>query len=1488
MKYITNILLAATLIPSLCISTLRASTLVGSLPGDVVVTNKGNATYSMPISLPEGVAGMKPELSIEYDSTGGNGLLGMGFSLGGLSAISRTATTLEQDNMTDGIDFDDNDRFVLDGQRLVCVSGTYGAPGSEYRTEIDSFVRVIAHGTATSGPDYFTVETKSGLTKTYGTSTATSLVYDLSGNPSDGAKISWLLEKIEDSNGNEINYTYVQSTTTKQKYLSEIVYGTAEHQLKVTFEREVRDDKISSFMSGVDFSSDERLKTIRVLSGGVEIGKHTLNYAYGFQSQFSKATSVVYTDVATGETLSSDFEWQDESVTVFPDTKIEWFDSIKKEANYPEWRNMTDGSYVKLCNNSIDMNGDGLLDRVSHYNYDVGGGSGLWVALNNGSEFDAKAKWFSSSSAYGNLPELRLNNKDQSSVLIRLLDMNGDGLPDRVGHYDYVNGGGYGLWVALNNGSGFDVNTKWFSSVKKEANYPEWRNKTDGSYEKLCNSLLDMNGDGLPDRVGHYDNDNGGGYGLWIALNNGSGFDAKAKWFSSLSSRFGNSLELRLNNKDQNSVLVRLLDINGDGLPDRVGHYDYANGGGYGLWVSLNQSKPTLLSKITNNFGVSTEITYKPLTDKSVYIKGVNDATPKTVTVQSPMNVVSSITKDIGIEDANGDPILYTSEYTYAEARYHTHGRGFLGFRVFESYDAQTQITKTDILHHDFPYTGMTISSSTYGPNGQMLTRAENVVDSKVTNATVDGKALTLFPYNVSSEEWKAEYDPTDFSTMTEAELLADLQTRAYANTLTTNDFDANGNNIRIEIDYGDGYTQLTENTYAYDNVATWYLGRLSSATVTSTAPDTTGQDETIVRTSEFTYDSNGLLLTETVQPGNALAVTTTYTRDSEGRIISTRINPADGPAFVSETHSVLDPTGRFYTKTTNALGHTETRVYEPTRGWLLSQTGPNGRTTYFTYDALGRAIREDRPDGTWATTEYIYDDSQSVTNPRNGLSATSKYRVTTTGSVAPPSTAWYDRTGRAIRACSVGFDRQTIYKDTGYNEFGQVDCVAENYYAAEGPTHWTKTTFDELGRVDVVTAPDGTRAKTIYNGHETTTIRNYQGTDTDNPNANDQIIVTLLNAKGDSETVTTFTLHSSPLTLHYRYDGVGNLLETVDSEGRVISMTYDILGNKIAMDDPDMGVWSYTYNALGQLVSQTDAVGNVSAKTYDILGRIIEESYDAADPAIATVTHNYYYDGADEHQQLGKLHLEKSSTGFRRSHYYDDLGRTFLTLNKIEGRWFYQQTDYDSYSRPVRLTHYWRPPEMDEGLHDHYLAWYSYSQETVYDNFSFVTEVRDANGQTWWSSPTYNQHGQMTSYLAGNGLRTNNEFDTANQTLERVYVTPTSGGSNLLDHRYEFDSIGNITQRTDEVQGLIENMTYDRLNRLKTATVVGAGTVSVDYDDLGNILNRTSTSGLGDVGLYGYVPGTNRVSNAGGRAFTYNANGAITGVSGDKNGSIT
>ncbi|MBA5249289.1 MAG: hypothetical protein FE834_07165, partial [Gammaproteobacteria bacterium] len=140
---------------------IDTSALVGSTAGSLSI-NQGAANYAIPITVPPGIAGMQPELSINYNSNSGDGQLGIGFSLGGLSAIHRCAKTIATDAKKGGINYDNNDRYCLNGQRLIAISGIAGQSNSEYRTEIDSFRRIKYNGT------YWTSETKSGQTFEYG------------------------------------------------------------------------------------------------------------------------------------------------------------------------------------------------------------------------------------------------------------------------------------------------------------------------------------------------------------------------------------------------------------------------------------------------------------------------------------------------------------------------------------------------------------------------------------------------------------------------------------------------------------------------------------------------------------------------------------------------------------------------------------------------------------------------------------------------------------------------------------------------------------------------------------------------------------------------------------------------------------------------------------------------------------------------------------------------------------------------------------------------------------------------------------------------------------------------------------------------------------------------------------------------------------------------------------------------------------------------
>lgn len=68
---------------------------VGVTAGALSVDSSGAAIYDLPIFAPPGVGGVEPHLALKYSSNGANGLLGVGWSLSGLSMITRGASSKE-------------------------------------------------------------------------------------------------------------------------------------------------------------------------------------------------------------------------------------------------------------------------------------------------------------------------------------------------------------------------------------------------------------------------------------------------------------------------------------------------------------------------------------------------------------------------------------------------------------------------------------------------------------------------------------------------------------------------------------------------------------------------------------------------------------------------------------------------------------------------------------------------------------------------------------------------------------------------------------------------------------------------------------------------------------------------------------------------------------------------------------------------------------------------------------------------------------------------------------------------------------------------------------------------------------------------------------------------------------------------------------------------------------------------------------------------
>lgn len=148
---------------------------VGVTEGQLSVSLKGSAQYSIPIAVPPGINGVLPQISLNYDSQGANGLAGYGWSIGGVSTITRIPSTKYHDGINDPVDFDSLDRFAFDGQRLLLKTGTYGANGATYETENFSNHKITSYGVhpngANYGPAYFKVQYPDGAIAYFGNST---------------------------------------------------------------------------------------------------------------------------------------------------------------------------------------------------------------------------------------------------------------------------------------------------------------------------------------------------------------------------------------------------------------------------------------------------------------------------------------------------------------------------------------------------------------------------------------------------------------------------------------------------------------------------------------------------------------------------------------------------------------------------------------------------------------------------------------------------------------------------------------------------------------------------------------------------------------------------------------------------------------------------------------------------------------------------------------------------------------------------------------------------------------------------------------------------------------------------------------------------------------------------------------------------------------------------------------------------------------------
>ena len=210
-----------------------ATTVAGRTGGAFAVSQSGAATYSIPIWAPPGPRGLQPHIALTYNSQQGNGYVGVGWSVSGLSSIYRCNLTYAQDAAPAPVALVTGDGYCMDGQRLRLTGGTYGVAGSTYQTEVANFVNVTAYGSAGNGPAYWIAQDRNGRTYTYGNGGSSQVLATGSTTAS-----AWMLNEVSDPPGNTMTISY--STATGSTVPSVISwtpssYGSSSYNYTMTF-----------------------------------------------------------------------------------------------------------------------------------------------------------------------------------------------------------------------------------------------------------------------------------------------------------------------------------------------------------------------------------------------------------------------------------------------------------------------------------------------------------------------------------------------------------------------------------------------------------------------------------------------------------------------------------------------------------------------------------------------------------------------------------------------------------------------------------------------------------------------------------------------------------------------------------------------------------------------------------------------------------------------------------------------------------------------------------------------------------------------------------------------------------------------------------------------------------------------------------------------------------------------------------------------------
>jgi RHS repeat-associated protein len=605
------------------------------------------------------------------------------------------------------------------------------------------------------------------------------------------------------------------------------------------------------------------------------------------------------------------------------------------------------------------------------------------------------------------------------------------------------------------------------------------------------------------------------------------------------------------------------------------------------------------------------------------------------------------------------------------------------------------------------------------------------------------------------------------------------------------------------------------------------------------------------VRTQGFTYNTSGQLNSKTIEPDvvgtSPLKLVTTFTYNGYGSVQSLTESwddvANDGMSVNSRVTSIAETWGNGVHKivVTKPLGIIETTEFN---AWGLpeKQIDANGLVTLTGYDFLGRPILVSYPDGTFAQMDY----RQCLGCFSYNSNAKWYSQTKTTGSAALRS--YYDGFGREVGSRSRGLDGSYIYGVQRYNTSGKTWQATLPFYASDAQKTSTQL-YDEIGRVKTITYPDAAIESRTYSGLTHTTINRLNQTQTRKLNAAGWVMRSLDNA-------------ATPVDFTYGPFGELKTTQVNNNVKTLVSVNYDALGRKTSMTDPNTGTVSYTYNGLGMTATQTDAAGQMTCFGYDTLGRQNKRVDKASATCTGTATQVWAYDSKPNGKGLlaSLTGINTDASSYSEQYNYNTYSLPTTISTSFGGATYTVTQHYDAFTRPLGVTY----PT-------------GFVVANRYNDYGHMAAIKDSTGTAVWTANTADALGNLKQYILGNGVVTDSTYNP--NTGRIASINATKGSVVIENQSYVFDSLGNLTSRTDTKNSIVQSFCYDGLNRLKAARFNGCSSSANDniYDALGNL---TTKDGLAGTLLYGTqganVAGPHAVTAANGWSYQYDANGNL------------